>query len=67
MQEEMRRWSSEKERTLCEKLESAAAESGLDYERAMSVLNHVRIVFSGKGNNLLNAANIREVAKQERR
>ena len=59
-------YSSEGELELREKLFSVIVDSGLTYKETMSAVNYVRIVLSDKGGNLLNGANIQEVAKMER-
>lgn len=59
-------YSSERELELREKLFSVIVKSGLTYKETMSAINYVRVVFSDKGDNLLNGANIQEVAKQKR-
>ena len=59
-------YSSEGELELREKLFSVIVDSGLTYKETLSAVNYVRIVLSDKGGNLLNGANIQEVAKQKR-
>ena len=57
---------SNKREQLREQLMTAVVESGLSYQAAMSELAYVRVVLQDKGNNLLNAANIQEVAGMPR-
>lgn len=51
---------------LREKLMSAVVESGLPFKTAMSELGYVMNVLRDKGSNLLDAANIQEVAEMPR-
>ncbi len=57
---------SNAEMELREKLWTALSQSGTNYAEARSALDYVRAVLLDKASNLLNAANIQEVAETPR-
>lgn len=58
---------SEAEKHLRKSLLAVITGSSCTYQEAMSAIGYVQCTFREKGDNLLNAANIQEVVKMERR